>query len=180
MSCLDYRDRWEIEINHGRREPALLFSWRIAMKQQTHKTFLFALLLVGCLAVTPLMLSSASSQEKGLDEPGFAAVESEAVVAVDAPDDQLVGKWSVRFTGGGVRTYRFDREGKALFVDEEGRSRKKQLQHFGDELLLMDEQGGEVERLTLVDGRLFVEHRIRPLKNGHDFPEQIGIGRKLP
>jgi hypothetical protein len=72
-------------MNRGRRLPALIFSWRIAMKQQTHKTFLFALLLVGCLAVTPMMLSSASSQEAGLDEPGFVAVVSEP--AVDAPDD---------------------------------------------------------------------------------------------
>ncbi len=146
------------------------------MVRHIHKSFLLAVLMIGFSAVTLMLLSSASSQEQ--NPPGLAN-EPVPATAVRALDDALYGKWFVRFTGGGRRTYRFARDGTATFVDDNGHSKNKQLRQFGKEVLLLEEDGDEVERLTIVDGRLFVEHRIRPIKDGTEFPQQIGIGQKI-
>jgi hypothetical protein len=126
----------------------------------------------------------AALKSKNLEEANRINAEmkslSQAEVATN-PFDAFAGTWTVTYTNGAVRSYLFDAKGVGRFTREthEGRTldavQNGRLQQRGKDIVI-DWGDGKIERLTVVDGRMFVEHFNPASRYGRSPTETMGTG----
>jgi hypothetical protein len=92
-------------------------------------------------------------------------------VAKAEPRNPFVGKWKVTYEEGHVRNYQIDEKGNVFFLEENWNAL---LSKKGADILV-DFKDGKLERFTMVDGVLVVEH-FNPASRYPDSPNFKGKG----
>ena len=106
---------------------------------------------------------------------GPATLKEEDVLSAKEKRAGLAGRWLIRYSSEAnhTRTYVIEPDGKLLYVEANLRGTIDQTKST---VIL----SGRLDRLNLVDGRLFVEHHVDPRTLDKAHPDHIGIGSRTP